>query len=152
MRTLFFYKILSNLSIPLHHLLFLSMTNKELKALRLSLRMNQKEFAEDFGVSLRTLQAYESGFTPIPDARIRAYRAEHPQNQPHTPQIPSVPPEEEHRQLTFDDLFASTDLPTDNTATEIALLRERVARLQQIINEKERTIQILLRQLPPPKR
>lgn len=137
---------------PLHHLLFLSMTNKELKALRLSLRMNQKEFAEDFGVSLRTLQAYESGFTPIPDARIRAYRAEHPQNQPHTPQIPSVPPEEEHRQLTFDDLFASTDLPTDNTATEIALLRERVARLQQLVDEKERTIQILLRQLPPAKR
>lgn len=153
MRTLlFFHKILSNLSIPLHHLLFLSMTNKELKALRLSLRMNQKEFAEDFGVSLRTLQAYESGFTPIPDARIRAYRAEHPQNQPHTPQIPSEPHKEEHRQLTFDDLFAPTDLPTDNTATEIALLRERVARLQQLVDEKERTIQILLRQLPPPKR
>ena len=128
------------------------MTNKELKALRLSLRMNQKEFAKDFGVSLRTLQAYESGFTPIPNARIRAYRAEHPENAPHTSQSPSEPHKEEHRQLTFDDLFAPTDLPTYNTATEIALLRERVARLQQLVDEKERTIQILLRQLPPPKR
>ena len=125
------------------------MTNQELKALRLSLRMNQKDFADDFGVSLRTLQAYESGLTPIPEARIRAYLAAHPQTD--TTAVPSSnqQTEEAEKLLPFDTFLPSTEHPADSTAAEIALLRERVARLQQLVDEKERTIQILLRQLPP---
>lgn len=127
------------------------MTNQELKALRLSLRMNQKDFADDFGVSLRTLQAYESGLTPIPEARIRAYLAAHPQTD--TTAAPAPAPnqqtEEAEKLLPFDTFLPSTEHPADSTAAEIALLRERVTRLQQLVDEKERTIQILLRQLPP---
>lgn len=127
------------------------MTNQELKALRLSLQMNQKDFADDFGVSLRTLQAYESGLTPIPEARIRAYMAAHPQTD--TTAAPAPSPnqqtEEAEKLLPFDTFLPSTEPPADSTAAEITLLRERVARLQQLVDEKERTIQILLRQLPP---
>ena len=125
------------------------MTNQELKALRLSLRMNQKDFADDFGVSLRTLQAYESGLTPIPEARIRAYQAAHPQTDTTAAPSPSQQTEEAEKLLPFDTFLPSTEPPADSTAAEIALLRERVARLQQLVDEKERTIQILLRQLPP---
>ena len=70
------------------------MTNHELKALRLSLQMNQKEFADSFGVSLRT----------------------------------------------------DNDDTIEDPTTEIAILRERVRYLQQLVDEKERTIQILLQQ------
>lgn len=125
------------------------MTNQELKALRLSLRMNQKDFADDFGVSLRTLQAYESGLTPIPEARIRAYQSAHPQTGTTAAPTPNRQAEEAEKLLPFDTLPPSTEHPADSTAAEIALLRERVARLQQLVDEKERTIQILLRQLPP---
>ena len=125
------------------------MTNQELKALRLSLRMNQKDFANDFGVSLRTLQAYESGLTPIPEARIRAYLAAHPQTDTTAAPSPNQQTEEAEKQLPFDTFLPSTEHPADSTAAEITLLRERVARLQQLVDEKERTIQILLRQLPP---
>ena len=125
------------------------MTNQELKALRLSLRMNQKDFANDFGVSLRTLQAYESGLTPIPEARIRAYLAAHPQTDTTAAPSPNQQTEEAEKLLPFDTFLPSTEHPADSTAAEIALLRERVARLQQLVDEKERTIQILLRQLPP---
>lgn len=125
------------------------MTNQELKALRLSLRMNQKDFADDFGVSLRTLQAYESGLTPIPEARIRAYLAAHPQTDTTAAPSPNRPTEEAEKLLPFDTFLPSTEHPADSTAAEIALLRERVVRLQQLVDEKERTIQILLRQLPP---
>lgn len=142
---------------PIHNLLrlfplrtlLLPMTNQELKALRLSLRMNQKDFADDFGVSLRTLQAYESGLTPIPKARIRAYLAAHPQTDTTAAPSPNQQTEEAEKLLPFDTFLPSTEHPADSTAAEIALLRERVARLQQLVDEKERTIQILLRQLPP---
>ena len=142
---------------PIHNLLrlfplrtpLLPMTNQELKALRLSLRMNQKDFADDFGVSLRTLQAYESGLTPIPEARIRAYQAAHPQTDTTAAPSPNQQTEEAEKLLPFDTFLSSTEHPADSTAAEIALLRERVARLQQLVDEKERTIQILLRQLPP---
>lgn len=125
------------------------MTNQELKALRLSLQMNQKDFADDFGVSLRTLQAYESGLTPIPEARIRAYMAAHRQTDTTATSSSNRPTEEAEKLLPFDTFLPSTEPPADSTAAEIALLRERVARLQQLVDEKERTIQILLRQLPP---
>lgn len=142
---------------PIHNLLrlfplrtlLLPMTNQELKALRLSLRMNQKDFADDFGVSLRTLQAYESGLTPIPEARIRAYLAAHPQTDTTAAPSPNQQTEEAEKLLPFDTFLPSTEHPADSTAAEIALLRERVTRLQQLVDEKERTIQILLRQLPP---
>ena len=142
---------------PIHNLLrlfplrtlLLPMTNQELKALRLSLRMNQKDFANDFGVSLRTLQAYESGLTPIPEARIRAYLAAHPQTDTTAAPSPNQQTEEAEKLLPFDTFLPSTEHPADSTAAEIALLRERVVRLQQLVDEKERTIQILLRQLPP---
>lgn len=145
-----FYHPIHNLLrlLPLRTLL-LPMTNQELKALRLSLRMNQKDFADDFGVSLRTLQAYESGLTPIPEARIRAYQAAHPQTDTTAAPSPNQQTEEAEKLLPFDTFLPSTEHPADSTAAEIALLRERVTRLQQLVDEKERTIQILLRQLPP---
>ena len=111
--------------------------------------MNQKDFADDFGVSLRTLQAYESGLTPIPEARIRAYLAAPPQTDTTAAPSPNQQTEEAEKLLPFDTFLPSTAPPTDSTAAEIALLRERVVRLQQLVDEKERTIQILLRQLPP---
>ena len=111
--------------------------------------MNQKDFADNFGVSLRTLQAYESGLTPIPEARIRAYLAAHPQTDTTASFPPNQQTEEAEKLLPFDTFLSSTEHPADSTAAEIALLRERVARLQQLVDEKERTIQILLRQLPP---
>ena len=84
------------------------MTNHELKALRLSLQMNQKEFADSFGVSLRTLQAYESGLTPIPESRIRAYQAEHPQSTPSSDPQPTSSTEATQGQLPLPQLLPTT--------------------------------------------
>lgn len=122
------------------------MTNHELKALRLSLQMNQKEFADSFGVSLRTLQAYESGLTPIPESRIRAYQAEHPQSTPPSAPQPTPFTEETQGQLPFAPTSTSNNDASKDLTTAIAILRERVRYLQQLVDEKERTIQILLQQ------
>ena len=122
------------------------MTNHELKALRLSLQMNQKEFADSFGVSLRTLQAYESGLTPIPESRIRAYQAEHPQSTPPPNPQPTSSTEATQGQLPFAPTSTDNDDTIEDPTTEIAILHERVRYLQQLVDEKERTIQILLHQ------
>ena len=122
------------------------MTNHELKALRLSLQMNQKEFADSFGVSLRTLQAYESGLTPIPESRIRAYQAEHPQSTPSSDPQPTSSTEATQGQLLFAPTSTDNDDTIEDPTKEIAILRERVRYLQQLVDEKERTIQILLQQ------
>lgn len=122
------------------------MTNHELKALRLSLQMNQKEFADSFGVSLRTLQAYESGLTPIPESRIRAYQAEHPQSTPPSDPQSTSSTEATQGQLPFAPTSTDNDDTIEDPTTEIAILRERVRYLQQLVDEKERTIQILLHQ------
>lgn len=122
------------------------MTNHELKALRLSLQMNQKEFADSFGVSLRTLQAYESGLTPIPESRIRAYQAEHPQSTPPSDPQPTSSTEATQGQLPFAPTSTDNDDTIEDPTTKIAILRERVRYLQQLVDEKERTIQILLQQ------
>lgn len=122
------------------------MTNHELKALRLSLQMNQKEFADSFGVSLRTLQAYESGLTPIPESRIRAYQAEHPQSTPPSAPQHTSHTEETQGQLPFAPTSTSNNDASKDLTTAIAILRERVRYLQQLVDEKERTIQILLQQ------
>ena len=120
------------------------MTKHELKALRLSLQMNQKEFADSFGVSLRTLQAYESGLTPIPESRIRAYQAEHPQSAPPYAPQPTPITEEPQGQLPFAPTSTPNNDDSKDVTTEITILRERVRYLQQLVDEKERTIQILL--------
>lgn len=132
--------------ITTHSLTPLPMTNHELKALRLSLQMNQKEFADSFGVSLRTLQAYESGLTPIPESRIRAYQAEHPQSTPPSDPQPASSAEATQGQLPFAPTSTDNDDTIEDPTTEIAILRERVRYLQQLVDEKERTIQILLQQ------
>lgn len=132
--------------ITTHSLTPLPMTNHELKALRLSLQMNQKEFADCFGVSLRTLQAYESGLTPIPESRIRAYQAEHPQSTPPSNPQPTSSTEATQGQLPFSPTSTDNDDTVEDPTTEIAILRERVRYLQQLVDEKERTIQILLQQ------
>ena len=137
---------LPQLLTPPHSPTPFSMTNHELKALRLSLQMNQKEFADSFGVSLRTLQAYESGLTPIPESRIRAYQAEHPQSTPPSAPQPTPFTEETQGQLPFAPTSTSNNDASKDLTTEIAILRERVRYLQQLVDEKERTIQILLQQ------
>ena len=137
---------LPQLLTPPHSPTPFSMTNHELKALRLSLQMNQKEFADSFGVSLRTLQAYESGLTPIPESRIRAYQAEHPQSTPPSDPQPTSSTEATQGQLPFAPTSTDNDDTIGAPTTEIAILRERVRYLQQLVDEKERIIQILLQQ------